>query len=267
MRRCLSLLLGIIVLATASCGSTAPVCKFGLVAPFEGRYRPVGYDAIYAARLAVRQANASGGAGGCRVELAAYDDGGEPQAAVERARQLALDPQVVAVIGHFRVESTRAAWDVYAREALPLLAPVVPGGSLPDSPCAGCSYPAAFRSGPPAGQLGSLAGLEDAFVGLAGTGMVFTTTVAWPRDLTGVPSAGQFVQDYVTVSGGAQPGPYAWATYQATQTLFEALRAGGHTRRDVGTALATHYDGRGMLPGALAYRYRVEGPGQVVLLP
>jgi branched-chain amino acid transport system substrate-binding protein len=86
----------------------------------------VGYDAIYAARLAVRERNAAGGVGGYRVELVAYDDGGDAQAAVERARQLALDPQVVAVIGHFRIETTRAAWDVYAREALPLVAPVIP---------------------------------------------------------------------------------------------------------------------------------------------
>jgi len=147
----------------SACGSTHPVIKFGLVAPFEGRYRPIGYDAIYAARLAVRERNASGGVGGYRVELVAYDDGGDAQAAVERARQLALDPQVMAVIGHFRVDTTRVAWDVYAREALPLIAPVIPADALPDSPCAGCSFPAAFRTGPVSQAIGESIGLDLVF--------------------------------------------------------------------------------------------------------
>src|SRR3972149_10909793 len=58
--------------------STRPTVKIGLIAPFEGRYREIGEEVIYSARLAVREANASGGLGGYAVELMAFDDGGDP---------------------------------------------------------------------------------------------------------------------------------------------------------------------------------------------
>ena len=93
-------------------GTVRPTIKIGLVAPFEGRYRYVGYDVIYAARLAVRQVNEAGGVGGYSVELVAYDDAAEAALAVGQARKLAVDPDVVAVIGHFRAEPTAAAAEV-----------------------------------------------------------------------------------------------------------------------------------------------------------
>ena len=99
-----------------------PVLKIGLVAPFEGRYRYVGYDAIYAARLAVREINERGGAGGYRLELAAYDDRGDAELARTAARNLAVDPAVVAVLGHYRQESSLAAQAIYVEAGLPWLA-------------------------------------------------------------------------------------------------------------------------------------------------
>ena len=252
------------LISVPACGSTRPVIKFGLVAPFEGRYRPVGYDAIYAARLAVRERNASGGVGSYRVELVAYDDGGDAQAATERARQLALDPQIVAVIGHFRVDTTRAAWDVYAREALPLVAPVIPADALPDSPCVGCSFPAAFRTGATSRTISESVGLEQVFAGSVTTGTLFTSDAPWPRD---VPEARQFIANYRTVSNGAEPGPYAWATYQAVQMLFEAMarEPGRLTRRGTGAQLARRFSAQGTLPNVPVYVYRLDSQGQPVL--
>jgi ABC-type branched-subunit amino acid transport system substrate-binding protein len=247
----------------SSCASTRPVVKFGLVAPFEGRYRPLGYDAIYAARLAVRERNAAGGVGGYRVELVAYDDGGDARAAIERARQLVLDRQVVAAIGHYRVNTSRAAWDVYGREGLPLIAPVIPADSLPDSPCAGCKLTAAFRTGS-AGQPPALTGQDDVFAGGVATGTVLMTGAPWPQD---VPGAEPFITRYRAISGGVEPGPYAWATYRAVQILFEAMSSvpGEPTRPQVGAQLAARFDGQGALPGVMTFVYRVEGPGRPML--
>ncbi|MFL7793700.1 MAG: branched-chain amino acid ABC transporter substrate-binding protein [Anaerolineae bacterium] len=115
---CLSLLI-----SCAFPGTIRPTVKIGLVAPFEGRYRYVGYDVIYAARLAVREANAAGGVGGYSVELVAYDDSADPVMAVEQAHKLAVDPEVVAAIGHFRSETTIAAVDAYAEADIFLLSP------------------------------------------------------------------------------------------------------------------------------------------------
>jgi ABC-type branched-subunit amino acid transport system substrate-binding protein len=226
----------------------------------------VGYDAIYAARLAVRERNAAGGVRGYRVELVAYDDGGDAQAATERARQLALDPQVVAVIGHYGVDTTRAAWNIYARQALPLVAPVVPADSLPDAPCTGCLFPAAFRTGPASQAISDSISLDEAFVGGVTTGTVFATGAPWPNDVQGTQ---QFRANYRAVSNGAEPGPYAWATYQAAHMLFDAMAhtPGNLTRREVGAQLAMRwFDARGVLPAVPVYIYRISGSGRPVLL-
>ena len=106
-------------------GAVRPTVKIGLVAPFEGRYRYVGYDLIYAVRLALREANAAGGVGGYSVELVAYDDQADPAMAVEQARKLAVDPDVVAAIGHFGEKTTAAARSAYVEAGLPLVAPAV----------------------------------------------------------------------------------------------------------------------------------------------
>jgi len=244
-----------------ACNGTRPVLKIGLVAPFEGRYRAIGYDAIYAARLAVRERNASGGAGGYRVALVAYDDGGagcDAPIAAERARQLALDPAVVAVIGHFRVETTLAAQAVYAREALPLIAPVIASDALPGAPCAQCSYPAVFRTGPTARSLGTAAALEDVLAGSVVSGTV-ATGAPWPRD---VPEARSFIANYRAVAGGAEPGPDAWATYQAGRMGWEArAQAGQPARRAIGAQLAARFGAQGSWPNVPVYVYHLE-PGQ-----
>jgi len=128
-------------------GAVRPAVKIGLIAPFEGRYRYVGYDVIYAVRLALRQANAAGGVGtppveggqsgllpwrgGYSVELVAYDDGADPAMAAEQARKLAADPEVVAAIGHFREETTSAALSAYAEAGISLVAPAVLDRALP----------------------------------------------------------------------------------------------------------------------------------------
>jgi ABC-type branched-subunit amino acid transport system substrate-binding protein len=113
-------------LLLASCafpGAVRPTVKIGMVAPFEGRYRYVGYDVIYAVRLAVREAGVAGGVGGYSVELVAYDDAVDPVMAIQQARKLAVDPQVVAAVGHFRPETTVAAVDAYAEAGIPLVSP------------------------------------------------------------------------------------------------------------------------------------------------
>ena len=62
---------------------------------------------------------------GISVELVAYDDGADPAQATEQARKLAVDPAVVAAIGHFREETTGAAISVYAEAGIPLVAPAL----------------------------------------------------------------------------------------------------------------------------------------------
>lgn len=112
---------------------TRPVIKVALVAPFEGAHRQIAYEAIAAARMAVRELNTTGINGGCAVELLALDDGGDPLEAVKQAEKVLLDPQVVAVIGHLLPVTTAAAAPIYARAGLQLLSTEQPNTTPPDA--------------------------------------------------------------------------------------------------------------------------------------
>lgn len=111
----------------SGCQSAAPVVKVGLVAPFEGRHRDVGYDVLYSARLAIREINAVGGIEGTRIALVALDDGGNSENAEAAANSLLIDPNVVAVVGHWLPETNKAAAPIYTVGGLTWL----PGGEEP----------------------------------------------------------------------------------------------------------------------------------------
>jgi len=140
------------VLALVGCTVTKPIIKIGLVAPFEGLYRDVGYDVLYAVNLALREWNEAGGVEGYMVELVALDDSGEPDQAPGQASELILDPLVIGAIGHFDEETTLAASPVYQEGGMALIAPAVIAGGLED-------YPSVFRLGASEEALGRAAAL------------------------------------------------------------------------------------------------------------
>jgi ABC-type branched-subunit amino acid transport system substrate-binding protein len=111
----------LLLIFLTGCASVDPVIKIGLVAPFEGEGRAIGYDVIYSARLAVREINEAGGIGGYRVALVALDDSGDPELARQTAESLAIDPKVVAVVGHWLPETTAVAAPIYAQAKLPFI--------------------------------------------------------------------------------------------------------------------------------------------------
>jgi branched-chain amino acid transport system substrate-binding protein len=114
----------LLVVGCAGLGSTRPVVKIGLVAPFEGLHRHLGYDVLYAVKLAVRERNAAGGVSGHKVELVALDDGNDPAQSPLQARKMIVDADVMGVIGHFSDETALAALDEYHRAGLALITPV-----------------------------------------------------------------------------------------------------------------------------------------------
>jgi ABC-type branched-subunit amino acid transport system substrate-binding protein len=206
----LSLILSITLtfLLTACTASTQPVVKIGLVAPFEGRYRPIGYEAIYAARLAIREINARGGIAGHRIELVALDDRGEPEKALIAARQLTLDPQVVAVIGHYRPDSSAAAMKIYCEAGLPVI--TIESAT---SPCEGAFVlGSAPRDRWPEDQL------------------IFVSNVPDPNGLI---AAQDFVKNYNAIPiDGTRAGPIALQTYDALSLVFEAIDRGERLDRE-----------------------------------
>jgi len=115
------------LLILVACNSMAPVVKVGLVAPFEGRHREIGYDVLYSARLAVREINAAGGIEGTRVALVTLDDSGSPEFAAATADSLLVDPEVVAVVGNWLPKTTAVAQRRFDEYGLAYLA----GGEEP----------------------------------------------------------------------------------------------------------------------------------------
>ncbi len=103
-------------------GNTPPVVKLGLLAPFEELYRSDGYAALPAVQLAISQRNAAGGVAGRQVALIALNDNGRPQEAQRQAANLAVDQDLLAVIGPLHGATAAAAGPVLAEAGLPWIA-------------------------------------------------------------------------------------------------------------------------------------------------
>lgn len=121
-------------------GSTRPIVKVGLVAPFEGLDRPLGYEVLYAVKLAIRERNAAGGVAGYMVELVALNDDNDPVVAAQQAREMAVDGDVVGVIGHFSSPTTLAALEEYRQAGLALITTAATADAVTES-----GYPNVYR--------------------------------------------------------------------------------------------------------------------------
>jgi ABC-type branched-subunit amino acid transport system substrate-binding protein len=137
----LTLILFLIISASlwTACRKSPEVVKIGLIGPFTGRNRPIGYDAIYGARLAIREINESGETGNYRLALVAIDDFGDPEMAKLNALTLSYDPDVMIVMGHWLPDTTKSAIPIYESSGITLIetgtGPFGPQdpSSLPDS--------------------------------------------------------------------------------------------------------------------------------------
>lgn len=116
--------------ALVGCADLRPprVVKIGLIAPFEGPSRPYGYAILDAVKLRLRAWNEGGGRP--QVELVALNDDGDPELAAALAAQLALDPDVLIVLGPAQSHTARRAAPALAAEGLPVLS-LAP---LPETP-------------------------------------------------------------------------------------------------------------------------------------
>jgi len=129
----LLMLFGLLTLTLSACtpsGSTPPVVKIGLIAPFEGPSRPLGYGVLYGVRLRLQQWNDAGNSP--RVELVALNDNSDPDLAAQLPTQLAVDPDVLLVLGPPQGHTASAALPAFTENRIPTisLAPL-PDDSFP----------------------------------------------------------------------------------------------------------------------------------------
>lgn len=210
----------------AACGAPRPVVKIALVAPFEGRLRQVGYEAFPAMRLAIRERIATGGTGSVHVTFIAYNDDGDPTTAARIARNVVLDPEVVAVIGHLVLSTTLAALPVYTQAGLPVLVPSVPANALPRDPLV-------FRMGPatPSRNLQTssapCATLDPSW---AATGWPLGACIADAPPVAELPGAQQALAAFTSLSLGPLPGPRSIVAYDTTNVLLDAIALDAQVR-------------------------------------
>ena len=95
-------------------GDAAPVIKIGVIAPFEGMGRPLGYAVLPGIKAAAEEANANGELGRYRVLVVAFNDDLTVPTAAAQAQALALDADVLGVVGAWSVETAATARPVMA---------------------------------------------------------------------------------------------------------------------------------------------------------
>ncbi len=203
-----------LVLGLCACAPPRPTVKIALVAPFEGRLRQVGYDAFPAFRLAIREHIRAGGSARAFVSFIAYTDDGDPDKARQVARQVARDPEVLVVVGHFLTITTLAALPIYAEAGLPLIAPHVPADQLPPSPWL-------FRMGPSSKESPRRNVPYPCPAELRQSAFGECWNDAPPLDL--LPTARAALAQFTDISLGPPPTPRSVVAWDATRLALAAI--------------------------------------------
>ncbi len=88
--------------------------KIGCAAPLTGDQAQLGIDTCRGVQFAIGQANEKGiGIPGYQLEVLSLDDQHNPAQAVNVAKKLVADPDVMGVIGHFNSSCTKPASAIY----------------------------------------------------------------------------------------------------------------------------------------------------------
>src|SRR5512141_2863795 len=89
----------------AACGSggvgNAKTIKIATQSPLSGDMSAVGVDIKRGAELGVEQMGGALTAMGFKIELAPFDDQGNPDTGVANAKQIVSDPAILCVVGHY----------------------------------------------------------------------------------------------------------------------------------------------------------------------
>lgn len=108
---------------TSGARAYAQDLTIAVAGPMTGSYAQYGKFMRTNAELAVEQVNAAGGINGRKVRLVVEDDAMDPKQAPVVAQRLSLDPNVLAVIGHFSSTTCLAAVPIYNRHKLVVMSP------------------------------------------------------------------------------------------------------------------------------------------------
>ena len=114
-----------LVCMLAACTAMRPVVKIGLLAPFEGRHRHSGYEALAAMGAALSEHPLPG----VEVLPLALNTSADPQQARRAAQKLLQDGNVAAVVGPLQPRQAAAVADIMATTDVLWLLPLAPASA------------------------------------------------------------------------------------------------------------------------------------------
>jgi len=133
----------VVVLAAGACGSKSkssssnatptsqaqaaksePI-KVGVVLDKSGNFANFGIGEEVAAKLAVEEINAAGGAGGRPIELVVKDSGSAPDQAISVTRELIERDKVVAILGPGLTTTAEAGFPIANQSKIPTISPTI----------------------------------------------------------------------------------------------------------------------------------------------
>lgn len=97
---------------------------FGQSAAFEGPAAALGLEMREGILAAFNEANAVGGINGRALQLVSYDDGYEPERAIENTNRLIKDDQVFALIGEVGTTTSQAVQPITTEANVPFIGPL-----------------------------------------------------------------------------------------------------------------------------------------------
>lgn len=104
----------------------------GQSAAFDGPAQALGLGMREGLTAAFNEANANGGIHGRKIELITYDDGYEPDRAIENTRKLIEEDKVFALIGAVGTPTSKATQPVAKAADVPFIGPFTGAGFLRD---------------------------------------------------------------------------------------------------------------------------------------
>ena len=119
----LTLATGTASFASADPGVFPDRIVFGQSAAFEGPAAALGLGMRAGILAAFGEANAAGGVNGRRLELVSYNDGYEPEKAIDNTNRLIGEDKVFALIGEVGTPTSKAVEPIASENKVPFIAP------------------------------------------------------------------------------------------------------------------------------------------------
>jgi branched-chain amino acid transport system substrate-binding protein len=112
-----------VVLSVLVCVTQAQTIKIATQSPLSGGDAALGDQIKLGTQVALEEAKAKFQALGYKLELAAFDDQGNPDTGVANANRIINDAEILGIVGHFNSGVAIPSSEVYARVSLVMVSP------------------------------------------------------------------------------------------------------------------------------------------------